>query len=448
MADQVYSNIDRAYDNQLMRSGFNIALNDVPGVTQEEASRTIKAGSALNDAWIDTWIKSSNYSPKKKGFMLDAKRGLIEGEWLQVGTGMEVYGNDAYFYDYSTGGKGIAVGGATIAVGGTGYVVGNVLTVVQDGGADGRIRVDSVTPVTGVITAITVINSGAGYALAAGLATTGGSGTGATITINTLTTAGDYAGDTTTLHFQRKFFPDQEFIFEKRIGIDSSANNNADNVFNMYYPNKEQTIDSITYKRNYIFVGTAGNTTDVNEEYTDVIRAYSNQGFQYSTGKYYKLNTEFGIYTSNYPGVTMNPGGSNINFSYGETNPKSFLNPANIKATSIGGRFSVSAYDPTIPGTDKLNLLLYLDQGSLWAGNHFSPLEDKKLNLGTIDWPTGSGTPYRWNNIYCDNLETDKINSSGNSLTIKGVTLTPLMVTTVDDLGFPTTRWFLTTAPI
>ncbi len=67
-----------------------------------------------------------------------------------------------------------------VGVGGTGYAVGNILNIVSGTNTTGRVTVSSVA--AGVITGVTLLNSGSGYT-AGTFPTTGGTGTGATITI-------------------------------------------------------------------------------------------------------------------------------------------------------------------------------------------------------------------------------------------------------------------------
>lgn len=74
----------------------------------------------------------------------------------------------------------------SIPNGGSGYKSGDVLSVVRTGASLGYVTVTSVYG--GVVTGVSVTQGGIGYAVAAGLATTGGSGTGCTITITAVTT--------------------------------------------------------------------------------------------------------------------------------------------------------------------------------------------------------------------------------------------------------------------
>lgn len=73
-----------------------------------------------------------------------------------------------------------------VAVGssGSGYVVGDVLTITQMGAVLGRVTVATVYG--GVVTGVTILDGGYGYASASNLPTTGGSGSGATITISSV----------------------------------------------------------------------------------------------------------------------------------------------------------------------------------------------------------------------------------------------------------------------
>jgi hypothetical protein len=58
--------------------GASSAPSGAMGVTQTSGGRTILSGSALTDAWIDTWIKSVNYSPGLSGFFIDGISGNVE----------------------------------------------------------------------------------------------------------------------------------------------------------------------------------------------------------------------------------------------------------------------------------------------------------------------------------------------------------------------------------
>lgn len=62
-------------------------------VNQAEGGRTILSGEALTDAWIDTWIKSTGYEPKKRGFLIDGQKGYIECMKLWVGPGGVIGGS-------------------------------------------------------------------------------------------------------------------------------------------------------------------------------------------------------------------------------------------------------------------------------------------------------------------------------------------------------------------
>ena len=115
MADNTnYSTIDRAYDDFLNRevdSG-----SQLPGVMSEDVGATssggaetaqdpggtenaqtsndeIASGTVLANLFLDNWMKSKFYIPKKQGFILDAQRGYIECMELYVGAGGIVGGS-------------------------------------------------------------------------------------------------------------------------------------------------------------------------------------------------------------------------------------------------------------------------------------------------------------------------------------------------------------------
>lgn len=72
----------------------------------------------------------------------------------------------------------------TLGAGGAGYTVNDVLTVVQSGASGGTVTVTSVN--AGVITGVSLTAPGSGYAVANGLAVTGGTGADATINITVI----------------------------------------------------------------------------------------------------------------------------------------------------------------------------------------------------------------------------------------------------------------------
>jgi len=72
----------------------------------------------------------------------------------------------------------------TLGVGGTGYTINDILTVVQSGASSGTVKVISVN--AGVITGISLETPGSGYAVANGLAVTGGTGADATINVTVI----------------------------------------------------------------------------------------------------------------------------------------------------------------------------------------------------------------------------------------------------------------------
>ena len=74
-----------------------------------------------------------------------------------------------------------AIAAATLGSGGTGYIIGDRPAVVQAGGGTGEVLVTGVSGT--VVTTFSVFNTGGGYSVANGVATSGGHGTGLTINI-------------------------------------------------------------------------------------------------------------------------------------------------------------------------------------------------------------------------------------------------------------------------
>ncbi|MFA7662635.1 MAG: hypothetical protein WCX88_01840 [Patescibacteria group bacterium] len=91
----IYDQIDRPYDSFLSRdttqSVSGLSSSDVE--TQIDSGGLVKTGAALNDVWLDSWMKSRNYQPKTQGFLIDARLGYIEAMKLFIGSGGIVGGS-------------------------------------------------------------------------------------------------------------------------------------------------------------------------------------------------------------------------------------------------------------------------------------------------------------------------------------------------------------------
>lgn len=79
MAEEIknYENIDIPYNTYLSRGDITTpegSLDSSNGTKEEE----IKSGDSLNDLWIRNFIRSENWSPKKKGFSIDGLTGYAE----------------------------------------------------------------------------------------------------------------------------------------------------------------------------------------------------------------------------------------------------------------------------------------------------------------------------------------------------------------------------------
>lgn len=430
MADSTYDNIVNPYNNQLLRSDNTPAMNDITDVAQNEGGRTIKSGSTLTDCWIDTWIKSSNYSPKKKGFFLDALNGYIEGTKFAVGTGIEWYGNDAYFYDFSAGGKGIAT--VSINSGGTGYAVGNILTIVQSWAAGGEVRVSSVNPTTGAITGITIYAVGAGYAIGTNNPTTGGGGIGATIDILSLTTTTNISGDTSSFVFQRAFYPNQEFLIQKRVGVNSASDSAADNVMEFFYPNDPQS-----GRKNYLFLGVAGNvlpppfTGSISDFKTNAIGIHAKDLVQVGTSVISDHNSwatkpvnEITLFTSYWGSpVVFNSGASRIFISAIQAAvaaPYNWVNGSGGACVGLGIQKSI--------GND---ISLMVDESGGWFCNNFFPNADNSYTLGDLSHTFSSIYVYSAGSLFIGNKA---LGNSAGTLTwggspIGGISYGPFILT-------------------
>ncbi len=81
-----YGNIEIPYNDYLERAGEENNTVDSSGVVisgnnaeNSEMSQEKKVnGNSFDNVWLKNWIKSTNYSPKKKGFYIDGLSGYIE----------------------------------------------------------------------------------------------------------------------------------------------------------------------------------------------------------------------------------------------------------------------------------------------------------------------------------------------------------------------------------
>jgi len=313
-AAATYDKMDRPYNANMQRSSFVDATQNVPGTTQEEGGRTIKTGEALTDVWIDTWIKSRTYQAKTQGFMLDSKGGYIECMYFSIGTGIDMYGNDAYFYDY------------TEASGGT---------FVQTA--------------------------------------------------------------TASLNFMRKYYDDQNFIMQKRVGYQSPSADNSDNVFEMFYENPAQGS-----RRNYIFLGRKGATFSTSDEHTDVVQIHGKQLIQQTTDVMYGT-----------PDISLTTGAYDGNFAHDSTRllvickdetDTGYFSPIKTPAQWTAGAIIFAIKKPAYGSLQ--NNLLILDDAAAWVGMDFLPMGDGVISLGS---PT-----YKFLNIYASTVAVSTISATSS----------------------------------
>ena len=88
-----YSTISRPYSDTMSRdtttdtTGASATdVGSVDSVASDVASNSI-TGDNLDNLYINTWIKSTNYTPKTAGFYIDGKKGYIECMQLYAGGG-------------------------------------------------------------------------------------------------------------------------------------------------------------------------------------------------------------------------------------------------------------------------------------------------------------------------------------------------------------------------
>jgi len=117
-----YSTLESPYDDYLSRtqsdafsvSGGISSENTVS--SNESSSNTITSGAEIKDLFLSNVMRSTNYLPKTRGFMIDAKSGVIEASNLTL-TGGSISYQKTSFTDtanagYYIGPEGIYFGGA------------------------------------------------------------------------------------------------------------------------------------------------------------------------------------------------------------------------------------------------------------------------------------------------------------------------------------------------
>ena len=302
-----YDKMDRPYNASMQRTVFSDTVANVPGTTQEEGGRTIKTGEALTDVWIDTWIKSRTYQPKTQGFLLDSKGGYIECMDFSIGTGIDMYGNDAYFYDY------------TEASGGT-YIK----------------------------------------------------------------TA------TASLNFMRKYYEDQNFIMQKRVGYNSPSVSQSDNVFEMFYEN-----DAQAGRRNYIFVGSKGDNVSRVDEHTDILSLYGDQGIQINTGVGYKYVSDMVIASGAFPAASWASDSTRVLINFKNATSTKYFDPTKVlipnpnPADWQAGAIVLGEWDPLLnPGdpSKATGAAIIIDHQYVWLGQDMRPMLTNMMSLGSTGY--------------------------------------------------------------
>lgn len=114
MANQDYSSIDRPYGSNMSREGSSQQSSgdtgsDANGSVEQPA---VKSEGNMKDLWISSFIKSKNWSSKKRGFYIDGETGHAEFSDVFLKGGLTLTG-DIILYDNSTGGGGTVSGDST-----------------------------------------------------------------------------------------------------------------------------------------------------------------------------------------------------------------------------------------------------------------------------------------------------------------------------------------------
>lgn len=430
MADATYDNITPAYNSDLLRSDQTVEMNDVTDVEQSEGERTLKAGSTLNDVWIDTWIKSSNYSPKKKGFLIDGINGYIEAvDAFFSGTIIALAGKfgtgDNYWEINSTGITAISNGGDVIINYGkidfgqdsvNGFILGYDASagvpkfeIGSNAGALFKYNGSNVSLTGGTITGGTFQTSTSGVRIVI-------SGNDEIIYNDVVV-----GGDSGTIKFSRTDSNPGTFVFSKRV----SALGTNFNVMEVFY----DSLPSIG-ARNYLFLGRKGtaNTPDqhccnvTTLDAKDLIQIQSSKVNDHPSWVGGSSQSEIQIIADSaqgISGVSHSPtaaGTSWVQIGAISDDAQTPFDPVHLTggAALILGTLISGGIIPRI----------YIDCTGSWLGDDLSPYTTNATNLGkpsfyfgnvytsNVTLGTPSGAYINWNNNHIRfNAQTQTIGS-------------------------------------
>jgi hypothetical protein len=355
-----YDNIDRPYNNDMSRSQSDVSAA-ATGVDPEAGGRTILSGQALTDAWIDTFIKSTNYSPKKVGFLIDGLKGYIEAVSIYL----------------------------------SGSIVGASLDIPDQLSAN-SFHVD----ING--NAWWGANTAAGFAGGKasiqnnGIATFGPSaGSRIVINENDLYLYNDLGSpeNSASINFLRTDSNPGTFIINKR----KSTVNSLGNVMEMFF--SDIPAGSV---RNYLFFGRSGMAANITDYKTHVISIDPRELIQintdavYATGWVSPPGSEIQLFTTAWNPVGYTPfdaGASRIQLGAitGAAN-----NPINWLTGGGGGGVFIGVQ--TSAGPD---YTLIIDKEGGWQIKDFFPIDSNTVNLGS--------TLYNYLSVHTQAIRMDKL---------------------------------------
>lgn len=90
-----YENIEIPYDAYLSRGNTLTPESSVESNGNVE-EQPVKDGGAMGDVWITNFIRSNNWSPKKKGFYIDGRTGYAEFSNIVLSGGNISYGKTSF----------------------------------------------------------------------------------------------------------------------------------------------------------------------------------------------------------------------------------------------------------------------------------------------------------------------------------------------------------------
>lgn len=247
MSEQDYTKIDQPYNTYLERS------EDTSNNGNTE-TMPVKSDGSMSDVWINNFIRSQNWKPKKVGFYIDGQTGYAEFTNVFVSGDIQALtGTIGGFTIGATDLKATSGGNTTIISSGpiafsAGVTGAPNVTITQAG---------VLTMLGGTITGSTIQTDTSGARIVID------NGNDISLFDTSVGGGGTVTGNTAAIKFIKDSDNNRFFTMQKRAGKDS----NTDNVFELFSSSPP------TNRHNFIFIGNDGTFSNGN---VGVISLYAN----------------------------------------------------------------------------------------------------------------------------------------------------------------------------